>query len=86
MSLTADNLYFAPAPGLEVQVRAAVHDRALGRWLLCLTGEQMESVAYGLWLHGMTRSVAEANRFGREYGIVYRPAPHEARSRTEDVG
>ncbi|WP_435896846.1 DUF6417 family protein [Streptomyces griseosporeus] len=64
MSLTADHLYLAPAAGLGVQVRAAVHDRELGRWLLCLTGEQMDSVAYGLWLHGMTRSVAEANRFG----------------------
>nr|WP_274535999.1 DUF6417 family protein [Streptomyces sp. TSRI0107] len=35
----------------------------------------MESRAYGLWLHAVTRSAAEANRFGREYGIVYRPAP-----------
>jgi hypothetical protein len=86
VSLTADHLYHAPAPGLEEQVRAAVHDRALGRWLLYLTRKQMESVAYGLWLHSMTRSVAEANRFGREYGIVYRPTPDEARSRTQDAG
>jgi hypothetical protein len=86
VSLTADHLYHAPAAGLEEQVRAAVHDRALGRWLLCLTREQVKSVAYGLWLHSMTRSVAEANRFGREYGIVYRPTPDEARSRTQDAG
>ncbi|MFE2267573.1 hypothetical protein [Streptomyces griseosporeus] len=31
VSLTADHLYYAPAAGLEEQVRAAVHDRALGR-------------------------------------------------------
>jgi hypothetical protein len=86
VSLTADHLYFAPAAGLEDQVRAAVHDRALGRWLLCLTGEQMQSVAYGLWLHAVTRSVAEANRFGREYGIVYRPAADGNRSRTDGGG
>ncbi|MFH8939475.1 DUF6417 family protein [Streptomyces griseosporeus] len=70
----ADHLRVPPADGLAEQVRAAVHDRALARWLLCLTRGQMESLAYGLWLHGITRSVAEANRFGREYGIVYRPA------------
>ncbi|MEU2740111.1 DUF6417 family protein [Streptomyces sp. NPDC007095] len=35
---------------------------------------QMESVAYGLWLHRMTGSAAEANRFGREYGVVHSPA------------
>ncbi|MFF9275026.1 DUF6417 family protein [Streptomyces griseosporeus] len=70
----AQELQLPPAEGLAEQVRAAVHDRALGRWLLCLTQEQMESLAYGLWLHGVTRSVAEGNRFGREYGIVYRPA------------
>jgi hypothetical protein len=34
----------------------------------------MESVAYGLWLHRMTGSAAEANRFGREYGVVHSPA------------
>ncbi len=30
----------------------------------------MESVVYGLWLHRMTGSAAEPNRFGREYSIV----------------
>ncbi|MFF3584910.1 DUF6417 family protein [Streptomyces mirabilis] len=33
----------------------------------------MASVAYGLWLHRMTGSAAEANRFGREYGVVHDP-------------
>ncbi|WP_281280083.1 DUF6417 family protein [Streptomyces hundungensis] len=77
-------MYFTPAPGLEEQIRAAVHDRALGRWLLCLTQGQMESGAYGLWLHAVTRSAAEANRFGREYDIIYRPATDGSRSRTAD--
>ncbi|MEU2736948.1 DUF6417 family protein [Streptomyces sp. NPDC007095] len=42
-----------------------------------LTPEQMESVAYALWLHRMTGSAAEANRFAREYGIVHSPSPAE---------
>jgi hypothetical protein len=86
VSLTPDHLYFAPAAGLAEQVRAAVYDRALGRWLLCLTGQQMDSMAYGLWLHRMTRSAAEANRFSREYGIVYRTIPDGNRLRTDGGG
>ncbi|MFE4756202.1 DUF6417 family protein [Streptomyces mirabilis] len=39
-----------------------------------MTQEQMDSVAYGLWLHRMTGSAAEANRFAREYGVVHSPA------------
>ncbi|MFH8934123.1 DUF6417 family protein [Streptomyces griseosporeus] len=46
----------------------------------------MESVAYGLWLHVVTRSVAEANRFGREYRDVYETAPDGTRSHTGDGG
>ncbi|KPI20687.1 hypothetical protein OK006_9469 [Actinobacteria bacterium OK006] len=34
----------------------------------------MNSVAYGLWLHRMTGSAAEANRFAREYGVVHSAA------------
>ncbi|MFI5801130.1 DUF6417 family protein [Streptomyces sp. NPDC051677] len=34
----------------------------------------MECVAYGLWLHRMTGSATEANRFGRECGVVHSPA------------
>ncbi|MGW0801276.1 DUF6417 family protein, partial [Streptomyces sp. NPDC002692] len=30
-----------------------------------------------LWLHRMTGSAAEANRFLREYGAVYVPSPAE---------
>ncbi|MFE2473101.1 DUF6417 family protein [Streptomyces mirabilis] len=63
-----------PAEGLAEQVRTASCDHGIKRWRLYLTPEQMESVAYGLWLHRMTGSAAEANRFGREYGVVYSPA------------
>ncbi|TXS44097.1 hypothetical protein EAO75_30235 [Streptomyces sp. uw30] len=45
------------------------------RWCLYLTGEQVESVAYGLYLHTLAGSAAEANRFARDYGVVYRPEP-----------
>ncbi|MFE2969320.1 DUF6417 family protein [Streptomyces sp. NPDC059340] len=32
------------------------------------------SVAYRLWLHRMTGSAAQANRFAPEYGAVHNPA------------
>ncbi|WP_333742027.1 DUF6417 family protein [Streptomyces sp. IBSBF 2806] len=35
----------------------------------------MESVAYGFWLHKMSGSALEANRFARDYDIFHRPAP-----------
>ncbi|MEV4449967.1 MULTISPECIES: DUF6417 family protein [Streptomyces] len=61
--------------GLAEQVRAASCDHGIKRWRLYLTQEQMASVAYGLWLHRMAGSAAEANRCGHEYGAVHRPAP-----------
>ncbi|MEU1569501.1 DUF6417 family protein [Streptomyces mirabilis] len=63
-----------PTDGLAEQVRAASCDHGIKRWRLYLTEEQMGSVAYGLWLHRMTGSAAEANRFAREYGVVHSPA------------
>ncbi|WP_254650507.1 DUF6417 family protein [Streptomyces sp. GbtcB7] len=62
-----------PADGLGEQVRTASCDHGIKRWRLYLTTEQIASVAYGLWLHRMTGSAAEANRFGREYGVVHDP-------------
>ncbi|MDX3762564.1 DUF6417 family protein [Streptomyces sp. AK02-04a] len=56
------------------QVRAASCDHGIKRWRLHLAQKQMESVAYGLWLHRMTGSAVEANRFAREYGVVHSPA------------
>ncbi|MFG2261191.1 DUF6417 family protein [Streptomyces mirabilis] len=70
----ADQLRVPPADGLAGQVGAASCDHGIKRWRLYLTPEQMESVAYGLWLHQMTGSAAEANRFAREYGVVHSPA------------
>jgi hypothetical protein len=66
-----------PADGLAEQVRTASCDHGIKRWRLYLTPEQMESVAYALWLHRMTGSAAEANRFAREYGIAHAPSPAE---------
>ncbi|MFE2972329.1 DUF6417 family protein [Streptomyces sp. NPDC059340] len=59
------------ADGPAEQVRTALCDHGIKRWRLHLTPERMESVAYGLWLHRMTGSAAEANRFVREYGVVH---------------
>jgi hypothetical protein len=70
----AGQLRVAPADGLADQVRAASCDHGIKRWQLYLTKEQIASVAYGLWLHRMTGSAAEANRFGREYGVVHSTA------------
>ncbi|MET7784903.1 MULTISPECIES: DUF6417 family protein [Streptomyces] len=49
-------------------------DHGIKRLRLYLTREQIASVAYGLWLHRMTGSAAQANRFAREYGVVHSPA------------
>jgi hypothetical protein len=64
-------LRVAPADGLAEQVRASSCDHGIKRWRLYLTPEQMGSVAYGLWLHRMTGSAAEPNRFVRDYGVVH---------------
>ncbi|MFF8022860.1 DUF6417 family protein [Streptomyces sp. NPDC007896] len=60
---------------LAEQVRAASCDHGIKRWQRYLTQEQMEPVAYGLWLHRMTGAAAEANRLAREYGVAHSPAP-----------
>ncbi|MFE7656407.1 DUF6417 family protein [Streptomyces bottropensis] len=69
----AGQLKAPSAQGLWEQVRTAVYDRGARRWRLHLTQEQMESVAYGFWLHRLAGSAAEANRFRRDYDILYRP-------------
>ncbi|MGW2426254.1 DUF6417 family protein [Streptomyces sp. NPDC001709] len=59
------------AEGLEEKVRTACQ---LGsRWVLYLNEEQIESVAYAFYLRSVGGFGAEANRFGREYGITFRP-------------
>ncbi|MYX47258.1 hypothetical protein [Streptomyces sp. BBFR115] len=37
-----------------------------------MTGEQIESVAYALYLRSVGGSVAEANRFAGHAGLVFR--------------
>ncbi|MDQ0962039.1 hypothetical protein QFZ66_005917 [Streptomyces sp. B4I13] len=71
----ADRLRVPPADGLAERVRAAHRDTAVNRHVLHLTQEQMESVAYVFWLHRMSGSAREANRFARDYGITHQPAP-----------
>ncbi|MGW0731823.1 DUF6417 family protein [Streptomyces sp. NPDC002851] len=71
----AGDLTTGPAEGLAERVRTAPFSRSDNRWRLCLTQEQTASVAYALYLHRMSNSEAEANRFARDYGIVYRPSP-----------
>ncbi|MEU6512391.1 DUF6417 family protein [Streptomyces sp. NPDC046942] len=68
----AERLRVAPVEGLVERVRTAVLDGPANRWSLCLTGEQMESVAYAFYLRAVCGSVAEANRFAREYDVVVR--------------
>ncbi|MFI2207761.1 DUF6417 family protein [Streptomyces sp. NPDC020192] len=59
-----------PAEGLADKVCTA---RQLGSlWVLHLTEEQIASVAYAFYLRSMGGSLAEANRFGRQYGVAYR--------------
>ncbi|MEU5445443.1 DUF6417 family protein [Streptomyces griseofuscus] len=71
LSLT-QQLRVPPAAGLAERVRTAYSDRAKSRWITCLTEEQATSAAYAFFLHSVHGSVAEANRFAREYGTVYR--------------
>ncbi len=76
-----------PADRLAEQVRTASCDHGIKRWRLYLTQEQMDSVAYALWLHRMTGSAAEANRLAREYGVAHtpssRPVPAGTRRRRD---
>ncbi|MEU9309664.1 DUF6417 family protein [Streptomyces sp. NPDC048256] len=76
----AAELKSPPATGLAEQVRTAVYDRGARRWQLHLTQEQMESAAYGFWLHRLTGSAAEANRFGRDYKVLYVPGSEKGSS------
>ena len=68
----ADDLATPPAEGLAEQVRGARFTPTDMRWRLHLTQEQIASAAYGFYLHRLGGSAAEANRFGREYGAIYR--------------
>ncbi|MFE9597149.1 DUF6417 family protein [Streptomyces hokutonensis] len=71
----AAELATPPADGLAERVHAAHYSRTDNRWRLCLTQPQITSVAYGLYLYRLTCSEAEANRFAREYNVIYRLCP-----------
>ncbi|MGQ4331120.1 DUF6417 family protein [Streptomyces hayashii] len=71
----ADQLRLPPANGLAERVRAARREAGTSRHVLYLSPEQMESVAYGFWLHRMSGSALEANRFARDYNVAHDPAP-----------
>ncbi|MGW6059249.1 DUF6417 family protein [Streptomyces sp. NPDC055189] len=64
----------APAPGLEAAVEAARFSAASNRWVIYVSGEQMESMARAFFLERMGGSAAPANRFARVYGVTYTPA------------
>ncbi|KMS74492.1 hypothetical protein ACM01_14095 [Streptomyces viridochromogenes] len=70
-----DELAVKPADGLAERVRSASFSKEANRWQLCLTEEQIVSVAYGLYLHRLTLSEAEANAFARDYNVTFRPSP-----------
>ncbi|MEU6764037.1 DUF6417 family protein [Streptomyces sp. NPDC046853] len=63
-----------PAPGLEAAVEAARFSAASNRWVLYVSGEQMESMARAFFLERLGGSAAAANRFARVYGVTYTPA------------
>ncbi|MFD9396163.1 DUF6417 family protein [Streptomyces sp. NPDC060000] len=67
----ADRLRVPLADGLAERVRNARRDTAVNRHVLYLSSEQMASVAYAFWLHKMSGSALEANRFARDYGITH---------------
>ncbi|MFF1548074.1 DUF6417 family protein [Streptomyces sp. NPDC058291] len=60
-----------PAEGLAERVRGARREAGTNRHVVYLSQEQMTSVAYGFWLHKMSGSAFEANRFARDYGIAH---------------
>ncbi|MET7573235.1 DUF6417 family protein [Streptomyces sp. NPDC005492] len=69
------DLAIPPADGLAERVRTADFSRPENRWRLCLTRQQITSVAYALYLYRLTCSEAEANRFARDYDVIYQPHP-----------
>ncbi|MET8168898.1 DUF6417 family protein [Streptomyces sp. NPDC005329] len=73
----AGRLRVPPADGLAERVRIAQRETAVNRHVLYLSQEQMESVAYAFWLHRMSGSALEANRFAREYGITHHLGPDQ---------
>lgn len=64
-----------PASGLESAVDAARFNAASNRWVVYVSGEQMESMARAFFLERLGGSAGAANRFARVYGVSYTPPP-----------
>ncbi|MEU6001093.1 DUF6417 family protein [Streptomyces sp. NPDC047197] len=64
-----------PAPGLEAAVDAARFNAASNRWIVYVSGEQMDSMARAFFLERLGGSATLANRFARVYGVSYAPPP-----------
>ncbi|MFF1696306.1 DUF6417 family protein [Streptomyces sp. NPDC058257] len=62
-----------PASGLESAVDGARFNAASNRWVVYVSGEQMESMARAFFLERLGGSAASANRFARVYGVSYTP-------------
>jgi hypothetical protein len=67
------------ATGLAEKVRTACFDHTTNRWRIPLAPEHIESVAYAFYLKAQTGSTAEANRFARDHGVIYRTDPATGR-------
>ncbi|MFI6090500.1 DUF6417 family protein [Streptomyces sp. NPDC051218] len=68
-------LHHEPASGLESAVDAARFSAASNRWVVYVSGEQMQSMARAFFLERLAGSAAPANRFSRVYGVSYTPPP-----------
>ncbi|MFC8127006.1 DUF6417 family protein [Streptomyces sp. NPDC057302] len=69
----AGRLRCGPAPGLESAVDSARFNAASNRWVVYVSGEQMDSMARAFFLERLGGSAAAANRFARVYGVTYTP-------------
>ncbi len=69
----ADDLRRRPVPGLADAVRAAQRADSGSGWRLYLTGPQMDSVAYALWLEARARSAGPTHRLAQKYLSKYEP-------------
>ncbi|MEV0529571.1 DUF6417 family protein [Streptomyces sp. NPDC050439] len=68
-----ERLRHGPASGLWSAVEAARFDAASNRWVVYVSGEQMQSMARAFFLERLSGSAAPANRFARVYGVSYPP-------------
>lgn len=66
-------LHQGPASGLRSAVEAARFNAASNRWVVHVSGEQMQSMARAFFLERLGGSAAPANRFARVYGVSYPP-------------